>query len=391
MARSQARLNTKHAQPPPVPDHEGQGKPAQAVKNQQTPRKSLRLRAIRQSYKQSSSKSNHIQGIQGIQVPLSPPPSKILRGETASSRKRKRELLEEERAGHPSSQAQKQLPSKPLQSSPPSSLDKETSHQVLAIENSHQTSASEISEGSVDPLLYWIATGRWHRQYFEQDSEVIEDFERGKSPEELKEDLKQDCRTREERSRSREEAEQRNRLQEHNIRERYRAIHAYSYLQHLLARTRSSSSLSRKNSRSSLQTPSDQLPRETKSAQYRSPDYVVQLEGEGSYMFKSTLGITDASRELCRTLLEEEQSVPQDTLFRDDLFDETCRKIQTRNKAMVIRDIGLLIVPSAQTLATYGAVHLNHLYETTNEGWNSIFSFPLHRTRPQPDYSVGFG
>jgi hypothetical protein len=58
---------------------------------------------------------------------------------------------------------------------------------------------------------------------------------------------------------------------------------------------------------------------------------------------------------------------------------------------MVIRDIGLLIVPSAQTLATYGTTHLNHLYETTNEGWNSALSFPFHKTRPQPDYSVGFG
>ena len=58
---------------------------------------------------------------------------------------------------------------------------------------------------------------------------------------------------------------------------------------------------------------------------------------------------------------------------------------------MVIRDIGLLIVPSAQTLATYGATHLNHLYETTNEGWNSVFSFPLNKTPPQPDVSVGFG
>ena len=108
-------------------------------------------------------------------------------------------------------------------------------------------------------------------------------------------------------------------------------------------------------------------------------------------MYKSILGITDISRELCRTLLEKEQKIPQDISFRDNLFDETCRKIQDRNETMVIRDIGLLIVPSAQILATYGATHLNHLYETTNEGWNSVFSFPLHKTRPQPDFSVGFG
>ncbi|KAI9674958.1 MAG: hypothetical protein M1817_001364 [Caeruleum heppii] len=43
---------------------------------------------------------------------------------------------------------------------------------------------------------------------------------------------------------------------------------------------------------------------------------------------------------------------------------------------MVIRDIALLIVPSAQTLATYGATHLNHLFECVNEGWNA--SIPFH-------------
>ena len=55
---------------------------------------------------------------------------------------------------------------------------------------------------------------------------------------------------------------------------------------------------------------------------------------------------------------------------------------------MVIRDIGLLIFPSAQTLAKYGAMHLNRLHESVNEGWNS--AIPFHGTRPQPDYSVGF-
>lgn len=56
---------------------------------------------------------------------------------------------------------------------------------------------------------------------------------------------------------------------------------------------------------------------------------------------------------------------------------------------MVIRDISLLIVPSAQTLATYGATHLGPLVESVNEGWNS--AIPFYGPRPQPDYSVGFG
>ncbi len=172
-------------------------------------------------------------------------------------------------------------------------------------------------------------------------------------------------------------------------------MHPSTHLHHLFARKKSSSSLGRKKSQSSLQTPSDQLPREVKSAHYRNPDYAIELEDEGSYMREfgddDDDDIPKNVRDLCRTLLETEQMVPPDSLFRDGLFKRTCRKIQDRNETMVIQDIGLLIVPSAQTLATYGATHLNHLYETTNEGWNSVFSFPLHKTRPQPDFSVGFG
>lgn len=56
---------------------------------------------------------------------------------------------------------------------------------------------------------------------------------------------------------------------------------------------------------------------------------------------------------------------------------------------MVIKDISLLIVSPAQTLATYGATRLNHLYKCINESWNSAISF--HSTRPQSDYSVEFG
>ena len=40
-------------------------------------------------------------------------------------------------------------------------------------------------------------------------------------------------------------------------------------------------------------------------------------------------------------------------MFRDDLFGKTCQHIETRNEAMVIRDIGLLLVPSGYILATY--------------------------------------
>ena len=48
-----------------------------------------------------------------------------------------------------------------------------------------------------------------------------------------------------------------------------------------------------------------------------------------------------------------------------------------------------MIVPSAETLATYGAIHLDPLIKSVNEGWNS--AEPFYGPRPQPDYSVGFG
>lgn len=162
-------------------------------------------------------------------------------------------------------------------------------------------------------------------------------------------------------------------------------------MERVLARKKSSSSLIRKRSEpgsTSSATPSDQRPREEKSAPYRNPRYKTLLETKGSFMDKSDLGIADESKALCRSLLEEEQPPPQDSLFRDDIFEMTCRKVEDRNEARVMRDITPLIVPSAEILATYGANELECLIESTNEGWNS--SLPLTGTRPQPDYAVGF-
>lgn len=108
-----------------------------------------------------------------------------------------------------------------------------------------------------------------------------------------------------------------------------------------------------------------------------------------SYMSKSELGITDASKALCRLLLDAEQSVPQDTLFREDLFEETCESLEARNEVMVVRDIFPLICPSAQVLRIFCAKHRKPLNESVNEQWNS--AIPFVRPRPQPDYSVAFG
>lgn len=105
-------------------------------------------------------------------------------------------------------------------------------------------------------------------------------------------------------------------------------------------------------------------------------------------MVRSKLGVTEESKVLCNNLLEGNQAYPENSLFRDDIFDLTCEKIRNKNEARVLKDISRLIVPSAESLATYGAKHLDILTESVNEGWNN--SIPLTGTRPQPDYSVGF-
>jgi hypothetical protein len=160
-------------------------------------------------------------------------------------------------------------------------------------------------------------------------------------------------------------------------------------MERLLARKKSSSHLSRKRSNSATSaTPSDQKPREEKSAPYRDQRYETLLGTKGSFMVKSKLDITGESKTLCRNLLENQQSVPDGSLFRDDIFESTCQKIRSKNEARVIQDITRLIVPSAESLATFGATHLDILTESVNEGWNN--SIPFTSPRPQPDYSVGF-
>ncbi|KAL2754400.1 hypothetical protein ACRALDRAFT_1042065, partial [Sodiomyces alcalophilus JCM 7366] len=188
----------------------------------------------------------------------------------------------------------------------------------------------EKSSGAFNPVEFWARKGHWPREYFEP-----------------------------------------------------------SILEHLRARKRSPSSLSRKrpNSASSV-TPSDQKPREEKSAPYRDARYETLLGMKGSFMVKSSLDITGISKTLCTVLLEQQQTTPDNTLFRDDLFESTCQKIHNTNEARVIQDITRLIVPSAESLATFGARHLDILIESVNEGWNN--SIPLTEPRPQPDYSVGF-
>lgn len=163
-------------------------------------------------------------------------------------------------------------------------------------------------------------------------------------------------------------------------------------MHHLLARQKSSASLRRRRSEASFTpslTPSDQRPREEKSAPYRNASYPTLLETLcDSYMDESKLGVTDASKALHEDLLKKECTTPKESLFREDVFDTACRNLRDKNEARIILDIARLLVPSPESLAAFGATNLDILVESVNEGWNN--SIPITNPRPQPDFSVGF-
>ncbi len=105
-------------------------------------------------------------------------------------------------------------------------------------------------------------------------------------------------------------------------------------------------------------------------------------------MGKYRPGTTNESKRLCQQLLDTQQTILQDTMFSDDHFEDTCEAMRNKNEARVIRDISLLLVPSAEVLAIRGNEHCRLLIESVNEGWNN--AIPLTKPRPQPNYSVGF-
>lgn len=194
-------------------------------------------------------------------------------------------------------------------------------------ETTGQKVANGVDENEVSPVHYWVQKGHWPRKYFQNQNDVINS--------------------------------------------RY-------------ARRR----LVLSPQETTIGTPSDQMSRDEKNAPYRTPDYEKELETKGSFMTESTVGITRESKSLVETLLSTDQSIHNESLFRDDLFDKTCENLASRNEIRVMMDIMRLIVPSAEILDAYGIPGLNCLVESNNQGWNN--SIPFCGPRPQPDYSVGF-
>lgn len=214
---------------------------------------------------------------------------------------------------------------------------------------------NEEKDGRID---HWVREHRWPEREFEQDSQIGEGAGQGNWFEGIKE---------------------KERLEKH-----------VTQMTLTLARKKSTASLRQNASDagSVSATPSDEKPREAKSAPYRQPGYVTLLESKGSFLRESALGINDTSKQLCQTLLKPISSVPHESWFRQDIFTKTMEKVQDRNEARVIKNITPLIAPSAEDLATLDDSRFDILIENVNEGWNE--SIPVTKPRPQPDYCVGF-
>ena len=248
---------------------------------------------------------------------------------------------------------------------PPSKRRRTSSPSYIPDKGPEKAVKKNINDKTSDSIKTWIASKRWPKEYFEQDSQVRQNLEHDSWLEEQ--------------------------MEQSSIPVvQYVEINGVKYPSPI---RKVPTSVRRKQSDSSLTGSGDQKKRENKSAAYRDTRYSTLLAAKGSYMHEfddddDDDDISKHSRNLRRVLLEHDQTVPESSLFRDDLFKRVCREIEDRNEAMIIQDITRLIVPSAKNLGIYGARHLDHLIENVNEAWTG--SIPVEGPRPQPDYCVGF-
>ncbi|KLJ12561.1 hypothetical protein EMPG_12389 [Blastomyces silverae] len=175
-----------------------------------------------------------------------------------------------------------------------------------------------------------------------------------------------------------------------------------------LARSKAPS-LRRKKSNGSLTTGSEMSSQEAKSRPYTNNNYDTYLETKGCFMYDHEDGIDSDSKSACHQLLSANPEVPKGTVFEKGAFESTCQRIQKKNKTGVIRIIGELIVPSAESAIDLTRVTFPHLIVSVDEVWDCSISLDesqqvprnlpslqpsrsqqFRLPRPQPDYAVGF-
>jgi hypothetical protein len=126
----------------------------------------------------------------------------------------------------------------------------------------------------------------------------------------------------------------------------------------LLKRRASSSSVRRKSEAS------DRSVSKNPATKNRLYEKILQVAG---IYISGGLGITDTSRALCKSLFKAEQPLPLDSLFRDDRFESTYKRLRNENKAKVVRDISPLLIPSVEVLCAYSKKHLESIVDHVNQ------------------------
>lgn len=97
-------------------------------------------------------------------------------------------------------------------------------------------------------------------------------------------------------------------------------------------------------------------------------------------MLESFEDVIENDELLCQKLLITIQIIFQNTFFRDNLFNVTCRKIQEQNEVRMIKNVSSLIASSVEVLATYDVIELKNLVFNVNKRWGE-FVF-ITKTRP---------
>ncbi|KAK8152332.1 hypothetical protein BC567DRAFT_146769, partial [Phyllosticta citribraziliensis] len=103
---------------------------------------------------------------------------------------------------------------------------------------------------------------------------------------------------------------------------------------------------------------------------------------------RSEISPSDTSKNVFQSLLETGQKVPSESRFDDDKFQTTISRLEGHHEARIIKDIGYLVVASAEDLATAGHKDLKNLVETVDEPWSSCIK--TCDLVPKPHYAVGF-
>ena len=178
----------------------------------------------------------------------------------------------------------------------------------IAEKKLHSKSTRNISESNTDFIQYRIQNEKWRKKYFEQNDQIKNDFERNKSSKKF---------------------EKRNWLQKHCVKESFKSMHDFHHLHHLFAKKKFSFFFRRKNSKFNFQTFNDQLSRKIKNAQYEIVKYEIDLKKKSSYMCKYK---NECKQKHLKKLLYFEQTIFQNSLFRDDFVKDNAYDICYDNK-----------------------------------------------------------